>query len=398
MKRYDAVVIGAGPAGSTTALVLARAGWSVGLVEKAAFPRRKVCGEYVSGPGWATLEALGASGALAPHAGPAVTEVGLFADDAAVRAPMPLLSTGVGGRAIGRHILDSTLLEHARSAGADVWQPLSASKARADGDGFTIELHRPGSAAREIVTASLVVAAHGSWEGGTLPTQRPRGGRAREGLLGFKARFRGARLAQGLMPLVLFPGGYGGLVHSDASSVSFSLCIRQDALKRCRAGHPGKSAGEAVLAHVCETVRPVRHALEGAHVEAAWLAAGPIQPGLRACVRDGIFCVGNLAGEAHPLIAEGIGMALQSGALLGHLLARDDARTASPAARAAIGREYASLWRRSFATRVRAAALFAWATTARRATASVLESAPALLTWGAQWSGKARLAAPQSWT
>ena len=394
MRRYDAVVIGAGPGGSTTALVLARAGWSVALVEKARFPRRKVCGEFVSGPGWAVLEALGVARALEPRAGPEVTEVGLFADRVAVRAPMPLARNTPAGRAVGRHILDPTLLECARGAGADIWQPWSAASVQPEGDGFAVELRQASPEAREVIGASLVVAAHGSWEAGTLPTQHVSRDRAPARLIGFKARFEGARLAPGLMPLVLFPGGYGGLVHSDSASVSFSLCIRHEALKRCREKRPGVPAGAAILAHVCESVRPVREALEGARVEAAWLAAGPIRPGLRPCVRDGLFCVGNVAGEAHPLIAEGIGMALQSGALLGRLAAAADARAADPTARAAIAREYTTQWRRAFATRVRAAAFFAWATTARRATASVLDAAPALLTWGAHWSGKARLAAP----
>ena len=41
---FDALIIGAGPAGSSAAILLARAGWSVALIEKQRFPRRKVCG------------------------------------------------------------------------------------------------------------------------------------------------------------------------------------------------------------------------------------------------------------------------------------------------------------------------------------------------------------------
>src|SRR5262249_19325820 len=47
-RVHDALVIGGGPAGSTAARLLSRAGWSVVMVEKTLFPRRKVCGEFIS--------------------------------------------------------------------------------------------------------------------------------------------------------------------------------------------------------------------------------------------------------------------------------------------------------------------------------------------------------------
>ncbi len=46
--EFDVVVVGAGPAGSTVAIELARAGWSVALIERQRFPRRKVCGECIA--------------------------------------------------------------------------------------------------------------------------------------------------------------------------------------------------------------------------------------------------------------------------------------------------------------------------------------------------------------
>src|SRR5215471_14610813 len=75
--RYDALVIGAGPAGAVAARLLAKAGWHVALVEKAGFPRRKVCGEFISAATLPILEACGIGDAFFANAGPPVARVGI---------------------------------------------------------------------------------------------------------------------------------------------------------------------------------------------------------------------------------------------------------------------------------------------------------------------------------
>jgi len=67
---FDAVIIGAGPAGCAAAILLARAGWSVALVEKQRFPRRKVCGECIAASNLPLLDSLGVGAAFATCAGP----------------------------------------------------------------------------------------------------------------------------------------------------------------------------------------------------------------------------------------------------------------------------------------------------------------------------------------
>jgi 2-polyprenyl-6-methoxyphenol hydroxylase-like FAD-dependent oxidoreductase len=114
---------------------------------------------------------------------------------------------------------------------------------------------------------------------------------------------------------------------------------------------------------------------------------------------DGIFAVGNAAGEAHPLVAEGISMAIQSAWLLCERLGAPG-RDWNDNEIDAAGRGYARDWRRQFAGRVHAAALFAALTTSpwtSGASAATMRRIPALLPWGARWSGKARtLRGPRS--
>src|SRR3954463_13401283 len=113
--RFDAVVIGGGPGGTTAAILLARAGWAVAVVERMPFPRRKVCGEYVSATNLPLLRLVGLEEAFRHLAGPEVTHFGLYARDAAVVAEAPPWAgrPGERGRAIGREHLDTLLLANA---------------------------------------------------------------------------------------------------------------------------------------------------------------------------------------------------------------------------------------------------------------------------------------------
>ena len=378
MKTHDVLVVGAGPAGSTAALHLARAGFSVAIAEREVFPRGKVCGEFVSGPSWTLLDALGVADALRPHAGPPVEAVGFHGGEVIAAAPMPGTRQG---RAIGRHRLDAVLLDAAIAAGAHAFQPAIVQDIVTESGLQRAHLRTAGES--EIVVARHVIDAHGSWLRGPfapLPSASPRE------LLGFKARFADAALPRGLMPLVVFPGGYGGLVETGAGLVSFSCCIRRDVMRELREG--GDTAGAAVFAHVLRHCRGVREALGGARLAdgEGWRGAGPIHPGVRPLTRPGVLAVGNAAGEAHPLVAEGISMALQSGWLAAHHLVKTLAGERTPAAGA---RAYARDWRAHFLLRIRASQAFA--AIADRGTSwmgAAVSLYPGLLTAGALLSGK----------
>jgi flavin-dependent dehydrogenase len=369
--RCDALVIGGGPAGAAAALLLSRSGRSVILLEKARFPRRKVCGEFIAASGIEQLERLGLGERFAASAGPEVRRVALWAGGCAIEAALP----APYARALERETLDTLLLDEARRCGANVLQPMTALSVNRVGNNFICHAaERRGAPAIEI-EARAVVAAHGSWE--------PPGD-----LLGFQAHFRAADLPPATIALVPFPGGYGGLVERSAGRATFASCVRREALERMRPA--GLPAGEALLNYAMSESTSLRRALGHARREGPWLAAGPLRPGRRPLYRAGIFAVGNAAGEAHPVVGEGIAMALGSAGLLCELLAPALAAGYSPETEMKVARLYARRWRRSFVLRLWASALLAHLAMRPSAPdwAEALGRAPGLLTAAARLSGK----------
>jgi flavin-dependent dehydrogenase len=388
VKPSDALIIGGGPAGSAAAILLAKAGWRVTIVERKEFPRRKVCGEYLSATNWPLLKSLGIADAFADLAGPPVRETAIFVGDRVARAPLPRPrdSSGLWGRALSREHLDSLLVEQAARLGVQVRQPARCIRIIRAADAFRCQIQLLSGQESEEVPSGVVIAAHGSWDLGDLPTER-QPATARPGdLLAFKAHFENASLPGGLMPLLSFADGYGGMAHCDGGKVSLSCCIRRGRLGVLNREEK-QSAGDAVLSHILESCPALGSVLEGATLADSWLSAGPIRPGLRRCYADGMFVVGNAAGEAHPVVAEGISMALQSAWLLtDRLIAGNDERT--------VARGYTRAWRQSFTPRIRAASAIAhWAMRPRlvATTLPFLQTWPKLLTFGAWLSGKSKL-------
>ncbi|HEX2219711.1 MAG TPA: FAD-dependent monooxygenase, partial [Gemmatimonadales bacterium] len=131
-------MVGGGPAGSATALLLAAAGHSVTVVDRASFPRDKACSEYMSPEAVRILDRLGVvrdleeAGAV-PLAGTAVTAAhgarlhGRFA----LADHPPFRPTGLS---ISRRVLDHRLLAAARAAGATVLERTALETLVYDGD------------------------------------------------------------------------------------------------------------------------------------------------------------------------------------------------------------------------------------------------------------------------
>lgn len=398
-RQYDAIIIGAGPAGSSAAILLARAGWHVVLIEKKSFPRRKVCGECIAASNLPLLDALGIGEDFAALAGPPLRQVALMAGERTIHAELPPYDHPAHrwGAALGREHLDTLLLSEARACGVQVHQPWTARHIEESEGGpgnFRCTIEHTDLRKRLTIAAPVLIDAHGSWEALPSSGEMQRERRRPSDLFAFKANFTGTALEPGLLPVLSFPGGYGGMVIADHATMTLAFCMRRDALAACRQEASDATAAEAAVAHVMRSCAGVRKALAGAVQSGAWLAVGPLRPGIRLPSRgDGIFRIGNSAGEAHPIIGEGMSMAIQSAWLLAGMLAPSKGRCADRNFLASLQNDYAKAWRRQFAPRMRLAALFAQAAMRPSLFGHVLpllQRYPQILTMAARWSGKIR--------
>lgn len=158
---YDAIVIGARCAGSPTAMLLARRGYRVLLVDRATFPSDTLSTHYIHQSGtsrlqrWGLLEKVAASGCPPHH------EQSLAFEAFAIRGSPPPLDGVATAYAPRRTVLDTILVEAAAAAGVEVRERFSVTELVRDGDRITGV--RGHSAGGPTVTehARIVVGADG---------------------------------------------------------------------------------------------------------------------------------------------------------------------------------------------------------------------------------------------
>ncbi len=163
-RAADVIVVGGGPAGSTLAWRLARDGARVVLLERARFPREKVCGDYVEPRGLAILDEMGCLATLEARTPLPITESSTYVEGVArYRGPIPFYGhddrTPPHGYIIPRDDLDATMLDAAAAAGATVHEETGASGVTIDGEGVEVEARHSGRTVR--YRAALVAGADG---------------------------------------------------------------------------------------------------------------------------------------------------------------------------------------------------------------------------------------------
>src|SRR5512147_253160 len=161
----DVLVVGAGPGGSAAAALLARAGFRVTAVDRAAFPRDKACSEYMSPESVRLLDRLGvvaeleAAGAAPLHGTQVIAADGSRLHGRfALAGATPFRPTGLS---VSRRVLDHALLRAARAAGATVLERTAVEALLYDRGAVAGALVRDADGRRHALGARLTIGADG---------------------------------------------------------------------------------------------------------------------------------------------------------------------------------------------------------------------------------------------
>ena len=305
------LVAGAGPAGSASATLLARAGFSVLLIDRASFPRDKACSEYMSPEAvrilarLGVLESLERSGAF-PLEGMKVTACrGATAHGRFAGAGSPFRSTGLS---VSRRILDYQLLGAACDAGASIRERTVVEELIFEGGTVAgAVLRDSGSQQRYSLRARLVVGADGlrSVVGRRLGSRHH--GARRMAFVTHVANVAGMTASA---ELHFREHGYVGLNQIGHDQTNVALVVPAERARGAR------GSLERFFQQTLETFPGVRERVAAGRVVRRILATGPFAVRSSRIVANGAMLVGDAADFFDPATGDGIYSALRGAELL----------------------------------------------------------------------------------
>ena len=304
----DVLVVGAGPAGSIAALVLARAGVNVTVVDRATFPRDKLCGDSVNPGAMALLERLGLAAAVRERALPVRGMLLTGPGGAAVDARYP---RGVAGCSIRRRDLDALLLEASSRAGARLEERtrvVAPIVNRQHGADRVAGVRLRGPSRESDCAARVVIAADGRRSTLAFALGLARHPvRPRRWALG--AYFEGVAGPGDYGEMHVRRGHYVGVAPVPDGLVNLCLVVPE-----ARARQIG-GAGAAALEQTAAGDPLLRDRFARARRVTPVATLGPLAVDVNGAGVDGLLLAGDAAGFVDAITGDGIHLAMRSGTL-----------------------------------------------------------------------------------
>ncbi|MDX2148156.1 MAG: FAD-dependent monooxygenase [Planctomycetota bacterium] len=324
----DVLIVGAGPAGTVAAAMLAARGIPALLVDRAAFPRSKVCGCCLSDRAIAALESVDLAACLRDLDPPELRRLRVF-DSTGVHAEFAITP----GWALSRDAMDAALAREACRRGAMF---LDACSARIHAD-LSVSLTRGGTSTR--VRTRAIIAADGiagsslqkvdpmAWRVSSAPRigmscvldladgsrtiQVGPGERAPgvdgsfHGLPGAKAGAERAE-SRGVIRMGVLREGYAGVTDLASGLCVVAAAIRPEFVRA--SGGPGEAVAKVLASDEPELARLAR--------SAAWKGAPALTRSRESleCHVGGtsLFVAGDAAGYVEPFTGEGMSWAIDA--------------------------------------------------------------------------------------
>ena len=338
----DVLVVGGGPAGSAVAILLARAGLKVCLLEKSHFPREKPCGEYVSPGCLSILDRLGLLSALEALDPQPIRGMRIVAPGGTVLTGVyPGNGTVSHGYSLPRYRFDALLFDAARKAGVgchEGWRVVNLIREGGSVAGVVAD----SEGRSRSFTASVTIGADGR---NSVVARRLK-------LFAWHRTHRKVALLRRFqMPVdvgdvgevYLGTTGYSILNPQGRGVLNIGVVVDQQDL-------PLHQAWERVLCDLFVAYPRVRGMLEGAHPLNAIRVLGPLACRATRVAGDGFLLVGDAAGYYDPMTGEGVYQALRGAELAAKTVA-EALSNGGPTA-GGLGR-YAVCYRREFASKDR---------------------------------------------
>lgn len=352
MTRYDAIVVGAGPAGSALAAGLAGDGARVLLLEQAHHPRPKACAEYASPMIMEELARIGVPETSWSDDAVALTGMDIHAGGHVARITYADRRGARTAWGLDRRRFDSRLASHAAACGAEVREGVRAVDLIDEGGRISgVRIRDTGRGDERTIMADWVVGADGARSsvarllGVERPVRFPR-------RLGLIAHYRGDATLTDHGEMHVGRGWYVGLAPTPGRELNVGMALPMtagagSAAIRFASAIDGLPAVARRLAH-SQRLSPIR-------------GASPIGHRVSDVAGPGWLLIGDAAGFVDPFTGEGIHRALRS------------ARAAANALRA--GGDVAAAYRRERRQAFAAKSTLSWLVQAFLAVPPLLEHA-----------------------
>lgn len=303
---WDAVVVGAGPAGCVAAIGLARAGLKTLLIDRTHFPRDKVCGGCLNSDALSDLDRLGLATAVSELGGFTIKKFLLAQRRTRATLDLP------AGMAVSRRALDALLVQKAIANGSHFLpgQPVRIDHTNLQAETRLLHLGSDGTVAMQ---SRMVVLATGlstavCVDEAELPVLAA--STARIGM-GTTACHFPSFYEPGTIYMAVGRSGYVGLTRVEGHSLNIAAALD---LPRVRASSP---------ARVCrEILEQAEFAISPEMLEGPWRGTASLTRNRPQVASHRIFAVGDAASYIEPFTGEGMAWAIRGGCAVVPLVVR----------------------------------------------------------------------------